>query len=460
MDLNDGLLFGNAYSFQKEKIRLLDTNEIPFPDITWEIDGKLYYDTKSVYNISSFFVALFRTSLTREIRKVEGIEIFTMESKLYIFEMIRVFCHTGLVRFSKGESILKTLERYSAFHYYDISAGKDVLRNLISDKLIPANATQAFEFAICRDDIDLRKDITEYIINYANLVFNHRNFLHVKMESMSALIEVCSSNSLNITELDLLECLYKLCQKKISEKEYVDFKDPMEIMKFKFGDKSLWECIRLESIQLKEFMDFLTHNQNFMNNDDIVSTMKHIHNPTSFNAKRRKKFQQISSYPRNLNFGGSDGPRVGVSHWDRDKVQVFFAFDFSKGIDINIPPVIFRDWTVRCQIKYVDKHLCLKGSFLKGGMNINLDEAKDNVVVTTKFVNFVHARWKRSVVEGLPKDLHDFEIPNMISCNAIEGGSSNLSGGYLFDVNKYPDYIKEGTFLLMCLSIEVGKIKA
>jgi len=48
-----------------------------------------------------------------------------------------------------------------------------------------------------------------------------------------------------------------------------------------------------------------------------------------------------------------------------------------------------------------------------------------------------------------------FEIPNVISCNAIEGGPS-LGGGYLFDIKEYPNY-RDGTWLMMSISVEEYK---
>ena len=60
---SDGYLFSGLYTYQKERIKLLDNNSVPFPDMAWEIDGKILYDTRSVYT-SSYFDVLFRTELT------------------------------------------------------------------------------------------------------------------------------------------------------------------------------------------------------------------------------------------------------------------------------------------------------------------------------------------------------------------------------------------------------------
>ena len=63
-------------------------------------------------------------------------------------------------------------------------------------------------------------------------------------------------------------------------------------------------------------------------------------------------------------------------------------------------------------------------------------------IITTKFgLVLVHGRWTNTVIDGRFKDLHDFEQ---------KGGSSSAAGGYFLDVNKYPDYIKEGTWVMTC----------
>jgi len=452
MDLgNDGYLFSGVYTYQKERIKLLDNNIIPFPDIAWDIDGLILYDTRSVYT-SSYFDVLFRTDLTRDIKKNEdGIIIYKLDVKLHIFDMIRVFCHTGLVRYSKGESILKILERYSAFHFFDISVAKSVMIKLISDNLTPTNVIQAFEFSVCRDDSDLIHEIREYIVNYAFQIFNHRNFISIKRESFVYLIDLCMSDSINIKELDLLECLYKLCNKKIGDKEFPDFEYPIEIMKFKFGDYSMWDCMRLEGIKLDEFMDFIQRHENFMSNSDIVDTLKYIHKP-KVNYKKRKTFQTISPFPRSLNFRDSGEPQGDVTLWDRQRVQVFFAFDFSKQDITPLPSLMFRDFNVKCSIHYTEKTLCVHGSLRLGSLGGNVgEEPINNITITAKIVNFVHGRWKKQAISGKVKDFNDFEISNVISCNTIATGD-----GYLFDMKKYPEYKEGGNWVMMSLNIEAN----
>ena len=93
-------------------------------------------------------------------------------------------------------------------------------------------------------------------------------------------------------------------------------------------------------------------------------------------------------------------------------------------------------------------HLCLKGSFLKGSLGgtiLNLEESKDTaitIIITTKLeIGLVHGRWKKTVIDGKFKYLRDFEQ---------KGGSCSAAGGHFADVNKYPSYIKDGTWLMTC----------
>ena len=455
MDLNNdgGYLFSGVYTYQKERIKQLDNNAIPFPDMGWDIDGTILYDVRSVYT-SSYFDVLFRTDLSRDIRKEDGLYIFKIDVKLHIFEMIRVFCHTGLVRFLKGETILKTLERYSAFHFFDIEVAKSVMIKLISDKLTPSSATQAFEFSVCRDDAKLVYEIREYMVNYAFQIFNHRNFTSMKRESIVYLIDLCRTDSINIKELDLLECLYRLCSKKLGDKEFQEFEHPIDIMKFKFdGDYSMWDCIRLESIKLDEFMEFIHKHDGFMSNTDIVETLKYIHKPKLTSYKRRKVFQTISPFPRNLNFRDSGETQGDIVHWDREKVQVFFTFDFSTQKITPLPSIVFRDWSVQCSVHYIEKTICVHGSLVKGSMGGSVcEEPLNNVTVTARIVNFIHGRWKKVSISGKIKEFNSFEIPNVISCHSIEGAN----GGYLFDIRKYPEYKENGTWLMLSLSVEAN----
>jgi len=200
--------------------------------------------------------------------------------------MIRVFCHTGLVMYTKGENILRTLERYAAFRFYGIDQGKSIFRTLIQNTLTPMNAMQAFEYAIHRHDDEVLSDIESYCCQYAFVIMRQQS-----------LVVLCSNDALNISEPDLLTHLYRLCEKKVGDKEYAEFADAMSILKYDFGRAgSLWNAIRLQRLSMEDFMDFTQKHPKAMTNDDIVWCMKVIFNGSSPNeSKKRKQFCPISS---------------------------------------------------------------------------------------------------------------------------------------------------------------------
>lgn len=454
--MEDGFLCSSVSDWQKQRILEIDTNTLKFPDMGWNIEGSILYDIRSMYSSSVFFNLLFESEkkMTKNVSYDENnLPIFTMDAKMTVFQTLRVFCHTGLVRFYRGESIVKTIERYSGFHMYGIDGGKYPLRTLISDKITPVNAIQAFEFAIGREDSELLCIINEYIINYAFLVFRHRNFQTIKRESLHDLILLMSNDSLNIKELDLLEAMYTLCKKKVTEKDFSDeFHTPIQIMKFNFGGINMWDCVNLENISMKEFMGFIHKHDTFMENEDIVSTLKTMYtNELSGSSRKRKLFRLISSFPRNLNIQGTfDGPRGDVTHWDRDKIQIFYVFDFNDKKEIHLPATVFNDWTVRCKMNHVEKNITVSGSITRGSLNLS-HSADEDVSITLKFVNFKHDRWKKSVITKKLQARCEFDIPNILSYNSIEG--INGTGGYLFDINSYPEY-NIGSWLMMSLCIE------
>ena len=298
--MEEGYLCGSVHEWQKERLRCIDENDFPYADMAWKIEGKILRDIRHAYMNSTFMNTLFNTRMSKGIERsdVEGVSVYSVDEKFNIFESIRVFCHTGLVRFSKGETILKTLERYTAFHMYDIEAGKTILRKLIMDKLTPGNAIQAFEYSIHRDDAELL-NVSRMHCELCVRDIPTQILWGPADQSMSYIADLCRENRLNIKEPDLLECMYKFCEKKLADKEFETFKTPIEILKHRFGENNLWESIRIENISMKEFMGFVNNHEACMDNDDIVKVMKTIYaNEDNLHpvTRKRKKFQMISSY--------------------------------------------------------------------------------------------------------------------------------------------------------------------
>lgn len=442
-------LCGGVDEWQRRRIQHLEENTVAYADMAWKVDGEILPDCKQMYAASSFMTTLFDTSMSRGFTEENGLKVFPLDEKKHILDMVRVFCHTGLITFSRGETVLMTIERYAAFHFYGIDEGKNVLKKLILDNLTPSNSITAFEYAVHRDDDSLLCDIKRYISDYAFLVFRHRNFFIMGRESMEDLVKLCRSDSLNVPEVDLLSNLFRLCERKIGDKEYMEFVSAFDILTHKFGEHSLWDSVRLTSITMEEFMAFVQKHPGAMKNDSIVQVMQTIYSPTT-SGKKRRRFQTVSSYPRNLDFRAAENPQVDITYWERDKVQAFFVFDFGKKETVALPSIAYGNRHVRCIVNRCDKSLGLSGRIVRPHEFDSRDE--EVVHVTASIVNFRHDRWKKTSVSVKLTNTCEFSIPNILSCNAIEG-SPGVSTGYEFDVNKYPDYI-EGEWLMMCLSLD------
>lgn len=474
-------LCGAVDEWQRTCITRLENNEVRFADMAWRVKDKVYRDCRQFYSCSKFFVTLFETSIgVRSVVESFGSvesesesetgggggdgdllpkwKVYDLDEKLRIFHMIRVYCHTGQIVYTKGENIIRNLERYAAFQYYGIDGGKDVLKQLILTNLSPSNSIVAFEYAVHRHDIELVADIRTYICSYAFLVLRHKALFSIGRHSMNELIRLCSDDRLNVLEVDLFTYLYRLCAAKIGDKEYVDFTNAFDIFKFKFeGDRSLFDAVRLTSMKMDDFMCFVHKNQGAINNDDIVEIMQTIHNPKTV-CRKRKKFQMVSSYPRNLNFRVADNPQADCSHWDRDMVETYFVIDVGNKNVVALPLIFYRQKQFRCLLNYTERAISVTGRIMsrttgikESTMTSSADEGF--VKITTSVVNFRHDRWKKTSVVVNLANPSEFEIPNILSWNAIEGSSTTCTG-YVFDVSKYPDYSEDGNSLMLCICVE------
>lgn len=446
-------LCGSVDAWQRRRIELLENNGISYGDVVWKIEDSLLPDCRQMYAESEFFTLMFESSLRKGTVSDNGVTVFPLDEKIYIFHMIRVFCHTGLVMYTRGESILRTLERYAAFRFYGIEHGKNIFRTLVQNTLTPVNAVQAFEYAIHRDDANVLRDIEKYFCDYAFVIMRQRSFCAIKRESMPSLVEICCSDKLNIAESDLLIYLYKLCERKIGDKEYGEFTDAISILKHGFSSSgSLWNAIRLDRLSMTEFMDFTQKNPRAMSNDDIVECMSTIFKLSSVTpAKTRREFVPISSYPRNLKVIVTHVPQVDITRWERGKLQVFFVFPFgiANARDTQLPPVVAGCKRINCIMRHSDKCLGITGNIHGAGI--------DGVInVTVSIVNFRHDRWKKAKTAINMNVAPTFDIPNILSWHAIEG-TQGTSSGYTFDLNKYPEYSGSGEHmsLMMYLSLSV-----
>ena len=151
-------LCGAVDEWQRARTKALEENDLKFADMVWRINDNLYTDCKQFYTCSSFFCTLFETRVgsdgkqpvhqvlpkeststavvvaddsCHQNHQQHHLPVYSLNEKLNIFKMIRVYCHTGQIVYTKGESILRTLERFAAFQYYGIETGKHVLKQLV-----------------------------------------------------------------------------------------------------------------------------------------------------------------------------------------------------------------------------------------------------------------------------------------------------------------------------------------
>ena len=301
-------------------------------------------------------------------------------------------------------------------------------------------------------------NIKKYICNYAFLIFRHKTFFSIGRESMEELVGLCDQDSLNVPEISLFSYLYRLCVTKMGDKDFPDFGSPFELFKHKFGTRSLFDAVRLASISMEEFMSFVNKNPGAMNNDEIVEILQTIHQPTCPGTKR-KHFQMVSSYPRNLSFRVSDNPQGDVAHWERDKVETYFVFGIGSKEAVALPSITYGTRQIRCTIHYLERSISMTGRVISRSTGcgcVSSDSApnKDqSVKITVSMVNFRHDRWKKSSEIVKLCSNFEFEISNILSRNAIEG-SSTTATGYVFNIEKYPEYSEDGTSLMLCVSVD------
>lgn len=474
-------LLGYVSRWQLETIQALQANDADFFDMAWLFDGVFYRDCRHLYSSrSDYFKCLFSSSMRKGTEEFQGVTAYSVShpmSKRHIFDMMRVFCHTGMVQVDKGEPILKTMERYSAFHYYSLQGGMDVIRQLVMDVINPTNAIQALEYAmssaVCSGDGDgdsnagLLSDIQNYISIYAFVVFKHKSFYALGADSISGVSQLCARDDLNIKEIDLLQCVYKLCEKKVSaEKELGGLGSAWALMTHDAAEpgSSLWSQIRLSSISMREFVKFIKENKQCFSSDNALKIITFLYScadaadtpPNIANdevvgvhlSKKRKTFQPISFYPRNLEFHGLASPQTDISYWDDSKIKLFVAFDFSSKEAMSLPPVHFHSVFIHCTVFHADRSLNVSGN-IHG--KTNKSDSSVNITVTASVVNFRHDRWRKKNVLASLSGGTAFEIPTILSSNTI---GNNDTQGYLFDIERYPEYSPKGTWILMSLCIE------
>ncbi len=465
-------LVGHVSRWQMNTIESLSANNLPFYDMAWNLHGIFYKDCRCIYaSRSEYFMALFSNEMRKGTTCYEDVTAYKvgdLMGKKHIFDMIRIFCHTGIVQVEKGEPIRKTLDRYSAFHYYQMEGGMQVVRQVIMDVINPTNAMQALEYAlgspVC--DSGMISDIEKYISVYAFLVFKHRSFCTIKIDNLPGITDLCQRDDLNITEIELLRCIYRLCHKKVTtDKDFEHLKSSWGMMTHRFSELgSLWDHIRVSSISIKEFVGFIRENEDFMSNDDSMTIVKFLDSNEEESStdevdvvigehisKKRKRFQPISLYPRNLHLHGVASPQTDITYWDDSRIKIFFTFDYSKKETVVLPPIPFNGYILHCTVYHSDKSIGIKGTIHRKDQT----PTNDDIRITSSVVNFKLNGWKKKSIDTKLKGGIDFDISHLLSWNTIE--NTELSGGYLFNLDKYPEYNSDGTWLMMSLVVDLIK---
>lgn len=320
----------------------------------------------------------------------------------------------------------------------------------------------------CSTDMGLLSDIKNNIAIYAFVVFKHKSYYHLGSESIGGISQICTRDDLNIREIDLLQCMYKLCEKKIhSDKELQGLGSAWGIMTHEFSDSgSLWNQLRLSSITMREFVKFIKENRNCFSSDNVVKIITFLYSCAETTdlsschdedigvhlSKKRKPFQPISFYPRNLEFHGMASPQTDISFWDDSKIKLFFAFDFAKKESVTLPPVHFHNFFIHCTVYHADKSINVSGNTHGRSTGTSTSSPSTaEITVTSSVVNFRHDRWRKKSTVSLLTSGTAFRIPNILSWNTI---GNNDTPGYLFDIEQYPEYSSSGTWILMPICIE------
>lgn len=229
---------------------------------------------------------------------------------------------------------------------------------------------------------------------------------------------------------------------------------------------SLWNQLRLSSITMKEFVRFIKENKNCFSSENVVKIITFLYSCAETPdvsshdgedigvrlSKKRKPFRPISFYPRNLEFHGLASPQTDISFWDDSKIKLFFAFDFAEKETVTLPPVHFHNFFIHCSVYHADRSINVSGNI--HGRSMCTSTSSPSVAdsrATSSVVNFRHDRWRKKATVLSLTGGTAFRIPNILSWNTI---GNNETPGYLFDIEQYPEYSFNGTWILMSICIE------
>ena len=137
-------LCGSVDEWQRRRIKDLEDNTVSYADMAWKIEDVILPDCKQLYANSEFMNILFKSPMCGKMSDFNGLKVYPLDEKHSIFNMIRVFCHTGLVIFKRGETILRTIERYAAFHFLWNGRGKECTKEAYTGQSYPSQRVNGF----------------------------------------------------------------------------------------------------------------------------------------------------------------------------------------------------------------------------------------------------------------------------------------------------------------------------
>jgi len=114
-----------------------------------------------------------------------------------------------------------------------------------------------------------------------------------------------------------------------------------------------------------------------------------------------------------------------------------------------LPSTPFHDYSIHYTVYHSDKMINLRGTIY--GRSANTDSGGP-VRITASVVNFKHDRWRKKSTTCNLRGGTEFDMNNILSWNSIE--NTDLSGGYLYNLGKYPEFCSNGTWIMMSLSVE------
>jgi hypothetical protein len=486
-------LHGHVDRWQAGTIAALNSNEIAYPDMAWVTEpvdtSRPAYDIRSLYaSRSDVFAAMFEAcgeAGTASYRNGVAAVVPRMGfmADPCVFRMIRVFCHTGIIEYNEGESVDALLSRYSACNFYDLKDGQRVLHNIIVSQLNPSNVMRAYENVLGKQLLGtgLLEAIEDYLTTYAFVVFRHRTFAQFPVELYGELAKLCSRDDLNITESDLMSCLYNLCERRASESETA-----IEVMMRPLRTAtSLWSTIRVASMTNSQFTEFMWKHPNAIPDGECVKVITFLHSISKrgdgamedyfkdddagavdeaaasksallrqqqfARTTPRRPFRPISFYPRSLQFIGTSSPQVDTALWDKDHIKVFYAVNCSKREDVNLPPIRYNGYFVHVTVYHADQCVHVRGTIHSDHRFCPTHE--HTMKLTTSVVNFKHDRWRKKHAVFRAAAVNDFSIANLLSWSTVDKGKGKEDSGYLFDIGKYPEYV-QGSWMLLMSSLE------